>query len=46
MMLAFMWLRIKVFGTEGVETLDFRPMAIGVFHIEHSHNFADFTLKT
>ena len=44
MMLAFMWLGISIWHRRG-DTLDFPPMAMSVFHIEHRHYFADFALK-
>ena len=46
MMLLFMWLGIGVFGTRGLDTLDFSPMATSIFHIDCSHYFFDFALKT
>ena len=46
MMLVIMRLGIGVFGTGGADTLDFPPMAMSIFHIERSHYFVDFALKT
>ena len=46
MMLVFMWLGIRVFGTEGADTLDFPPMTMSIFHIKRSHYFVDFAFKT